>query len=592
VSDESLAPPHPRRTPASRRLTAPSSARNAPRGLSAAQTAFVRSWAEGLDLGAAWRRYLAPEGPVDARQVRSELQRLLEQLRTAARGLGRPDLAVLLRRDPDAIAERGPAVPSLEAFAASQPPDFYSEAELQALHAQIHGRPDARDSARRRQRLRERLVAAVQTLERAAPARPQPTDSPLRWFDAPLAGRLLAAGLSSLAALQAWIGQRGLHWHRSLQRIGPRTAARITHWWWTHRDSLGDLPPEAGLTRQGPRSGSRTDRTLGSTAPARTPQAQWIQEDGLDAAWIARWLQNHQPSSHTWRAYRREAERWLMWARTQPAGGLSGLTAADCARYLAFLSAPPAEWTAPRGTPRWSAHWRPLEGPLGPRSLQAAQDILRALCAWLQREGLRTDNPWADLAADDAIPEREARPTAAAQPQTGPDPTDRPTLLADWGWVEAWIAQLTEGEGAGMQRRAGLLQAVATTGRGLSAESGLLTARTETAMPPRPGADPRPHTGLPHTGAPSGHPIGDGTSWPGTARLRELLREAFLACADWVRPQDPAAARRLAQAGTCWLRRVHLHHHLAIGTPRQQIQQAQGWRHWPRGARRRQWALG
>lgn len=589
--------------------------------LSAAQTAFVRSWAEGLDLQAAWRRYLAPEGPADARQVRAELQRLLERLRDVARAQGRPDLAVLLRRDPEAMADPAGDAPGLEAFAAAQPPDFYSEAELQALYAEIHGRRASRSSARRRERLRERLVAAVQILDRGAAARPQPSDSPQRWFDAGLAARLLAAGLHTLAALQDWIARRGLHWHRPLHRIGPVAATRVVAWLHAHRDSLGALPAEAGWTRQGPRSGSadadRVRHATPRTDPAPASQAQWIREtstaaeDGLvataaghpDATQVRLWLAEHRPGSHTWRAYRREAERWLLWAQAQGEVRLQALGAEAAERYLAFLAAPPLAWTAARGTPRWSAHWRPLEGPLGPRSLQATQDILASLCAWMQRQGLRSDNPWAERRTLVPHPQPAGIPvTHAAHCTDGPDtagevPAEqagmvdrvaatgparalrRPahpataslsatspatTWLADWDWVRAWVAQLPATPR--MQRLGALLHGLVRSGQRLT---GL--ARADTA---RIGHLDRPQQAL------------------GAARLRELVRAALQTCADWVRPRNPDAAARLAEADARWLQRIHLHLSLAQGLPRSRIQQTLGWRSWPRGRRRRGLALG
>jgi hypothetical protein len=103
----------------------------AARRLGQPQMAFVRSWAEGLELVAAWNRYLYVDGVGDARRARGELQRLLEQATPdGARMHGKPEVAALLRRDPQAMPETGPKAPTLEEFAAQQPADFYSEAEL------------------------------------------------------------------------------------------------------------------------------------------------------------------------------------------------------------------------------------------------------------------------------------------------------------------------------------------------------------------------------------------------------------------------------------------------------------------------------
>ncbi|MBN8492049.1 MAG: hypothetical protein J0M00_11575, partial [Burkholderiales bacterium] len=148
------------------------------RRLSQAHLAYVRCWAEGLDLVDAWNRYLYVDGAGDGRRARGELQRLLDQLRSLARAHARPDIAILLRRDPQAIVQplsagKGPAPPSLEEFAAEQPEDFYTEAELIALYEEQFGSASSRSAARRRQRLRERLVLAIQWLTQVGARAPQ-----------------------------------------------------------------------------------------------------------------------------------------------------------------------------------------------------------------------------------------------------------------------------------------------------------------------------------------------------------------------------------------------------------------------------------
>jgi hypothetical protein len=70
------------------------------------ELAFVRAWAEGIDPVIAWERFLYLDGAGDARSARRELARLREELRRVARLNGRPDIAALLCRDPEAIVER------------------------------------------------------------------------------------------------------------------------------------------------------------------------------------------------------------------------------------------------------------------------------------------------------------------------------------------------------------------------------------------------------------------------------------------------------------------------------------------------------
>ena len=205
--------------------------------------AFVRCWAEGLDLVASWDRYLYVGGAGDARRARGELQRLLDQLRGVALSNGRQDIAVLLRRDPEAILDRGPAQPTLDEFRAQQPADFYSEAELADLYQAEHGALPARSNGRRKQRLRERLVLAVQWLERVGVREPQPADLVSAWLDDKMAQRLSVVGILKLEELSYWIRVKGFHWHRGIPKLGPEGAARVVRWLQEHDAAWAPCPP-------------------------------------------------------------------------------------------------------------------------------------------------------------------------------------------------------------------------------------------------------------------------------------------------------------------------------------------------------------
>jgi hypothetical protein len=75
------------------------------------------------------------------------------------------------------------------------------------------------------------------------------------------------------------------------------------------------------------------------------------------------WLQE---LSHTQRAYRKEAERFLLWAIMHKRKALSSMSNEDCAEYREFLTDPQPRslWCASRSRERWSPLWRPFEGPL------------------------------------------------------------------------------------------------------------------------------------------------------------------------------------------------------------------------------------
>jgi len=560
------------------------------------QLAFVRCWAEGLDLVAAWNRYLYVDGPGDARRARGELRRLLDELRGLARVHGRSDIAALLRRDPEAMVDAGPPLPTLEAFAATQPPDFYSQAELEDLYQAQVGRLDARGAGRRRQRLRERLVLAVQWLERAGVREPLATDPLAAWLDERVAARLSAVGLRSAGELVDRIRHQGFHWHRGVPGLGARGAARIVRWIVEHETSLGPLPRQAQLPAR------RIDAAALTPAPSCgiVPLERWIAPAGCasatadDRGAIQAWLALRTPGSHTWRAYRKEAERLLLWAVLVRGKSLASLDAADGAAYRAFLSAPGADWTGPRNAPRCSAGWRPFEGPLSPRSACTAVGIVRALFSWLVKTGHVTRNPWRDGSAAEAAPAaapalRALGPSQEAALQAWLDrQAPSPALLrlrfvvclgcltgmrlSELAAARAgWLRRPTRAYGDG----AWCLQVPGTGGRCRAVP---LPAPAVAALRPyllSRGLAPDLHA------LPPDLPLIarlDGRLPLSAGRLYEVLVAAFQRCASWLARTDPAAAEKVREASTRWLRHTHGVRALADGEPLQALRARLGHR--------------
>lgn len=491
--------------PVSQALTTARAAMGAP------QMAFVRAWAEGLDALSAWRRYLAGDGAADLRLARAELQRLLDVLRGLAQAHGRDDLAVLLRRDPEAMAAPAGADLSLDDFIAQQPPDFYSEAELVAMYQVAHGGLDARSAARRRQRLRARLLDALHWLQRQAVRAPQADDLVAAWLDARVASRLAAAGLTTLGALHRQVCVQGYHWHRRVPRLGPRGAARVLLWLGSQAQTLGPLPASA---LRPPRS---LDHATLAPAPAlgivpldrlalpasldgragtnRGPRPAGALGRHSDVAALQDWLSRWPANGHTWRAYRREAERLLLWAVLVRDKPLAALDAADCALYRSFVLAPGAPWCAPRHTQRWSAAWRPFEAGLSSRSADTALAIVRALCAWLVRQGHLAHDPWAAPAAGAltgpafercavsraqpaAAGPARTTPTGAALPGSTSGTRRRALSLRQWQLVLAWLA--AQPPSPARQRLSCALRLGAETGLRLST---LCAARSDWLLP-------------------------------------------------------------------------------------------------------------
>jgi len=587
----------------------PSGAGTSPRRLGPHQLAFVRAWAEGLDLVAAWNRYLYVDGAGDGRRARGELQRLLDELRNLARAHGRPQFAALLRRDPEAMPERAATpVPSLDEFAAQQPADYYSEAELIALYREQFGeaQPRSGGTARRRQRLRERQLEALKWLETLVARAPQPADRLDAWLDERLAQRLASAGLQTLEQLLVWIRVKGYHWHRGIPRVGPEGAARLVRWLREHEASLGHLPSPAlrplaqvdteALT-PAPRAGivplerfaPPADRD-GSNGSNRAPLGQCKIAAANDHEAIQAWLRLRVPDSHTWRAYRKEAERFLLWAVMARRKALSSLDGDDCVAYRDFLAAPGPEWTGPRHVPRWSERWRPFEGALAVRSQAAALTIVRSLCEWLVRRHYLDSNPWDDV---------PARPDAPSMPQL------RALSQKEWDLVQGWLAEeLAQAPSPAPRRLRFILNFAYMSGMRLAelAQARLGWLRHEQLddgewawsimvlgkrqkwreVPlPEPAVQalqtylaerelaPDPLANDPETPLIAKLSLEEGLS---AARIYEVLVAGFERCALWVYREDPKAAERIREASTHWLRHTYGSHAAARGVPQDVLQ--------------------
>ncbi|WP_136247005.1 tyrosine-type recombinase/integrase [Halomonas borealis] len=113
-----------------------------------------------------------------------------------------------------------------------------------------------------------------------------------------------------------------------------------------------------------------------------------------DAEAVAHWLGEYRASPHTQRAYRREAERLLLWLDAQ-GFGLGDVRRDHLDDFEAFLGDPQPRqrWTGPT-RPRHDPRWRPFRGPLSPSSRRQCLVILQGLFAWLVEAGWVGHNPF------------------------------------------------------------------------------------------------------------------------------------------------------------------------------------------------------
>lgn len=138
---------------------------------------------------------------------------------------------------------------------------------------------------------------------------------------------------------------------------------------------------------------------MASTAIERLPEETRRRQGlhitaGSDAEAVTHWLAEYRDSPRTREAYRREAQRLLLWLAEQ-GRGLDALRREDLDAFDAFLADPrPAErWIGPV-RPRHDPRWRPFRGPLSPASRRQSLVILQGMYAWLVEAGWVRHNPF------------------------------------------------------------------------------------------------------------------------------------------------------------------------------------------------------
>lgn len=426
-----------------------------PRKLHSGHFAFMRALAQGLDERASWDRYLRLEGEhTDLRTVRKTIAWIRTAFAAAATRAQRPGTARLIRLDPERFAAAA-AQPGLAEFAEEQGLEDFSEAEqIEAYEAAYPPAGRAGQGAAgqpsRRGRVMARQLEALRWLQELAAQEPQPGDRVVAWLNPSLAARLERAGVPTLFALVERINGIGARWWVQVPGVGAQKAARILEWLQANEDVLG---LRIGLHVAQPRR-QLASTALAAVVPAATairPYEKFVLPAALDGSAgrfrgapekcllmaandheaIGAWLAAKRPGekagalSSTQRAYRKEAERLLLWAILERKKALSSLSVEDATDYRTFLAAPPESWCGPRHHQRWSPLWRPLEGPLAPAALRQALIILRSLFAFLMSQGYLVGNPLAAV----ALPQLPQRPLGSS----------RTLSFAQWDHIEALL---------------------------------------------------------------------------------------------------------------------------------------------------------
>lgn len=398
--------------------------------------AFYRSWLLGLDLREIADRYL--ETGLDLRVARTTLQWVKDSIRQVSLRHGRHREARLLRlRLTHDLEGTYRALPSLEEFQEEHDPHgALRESEL--IRCYLEAYPEAAaPKARRRQRMIDRQIKALAWVEPLLTTSPVTDDPVQAWFDAAIACRLVSAGLTTIGLLMDCIRSRGYRWWTAVPRLGEKGATRIVSWLQGYEDALGVLPDQSlhplrsipaqqlvlhrdrGLAVVPLEAHSVTNDLAGSSGSNRFNGPPRIEARDDNQA-ILSWLASKAGSPNTARAYRKEAERMLLWAVMERGKALSDLSVEDCTAYRAWLGMlgrteemawpyrlPQRQWIGRRNTPRHSNEWRPFDGPLSASSVRQALTIINGLFEWLVRVQYCAFNPW------DAVGKAQLRQEAA-----------------------------------------------------------------------------------------------------------------------------------------------------------------------------------
>lgn len=117
-------------------------------------------------------------------------------------------------------------------------------------------------------------------------------------------------------------------------------------------------------------------------------------QSATDGEAVAEWLREKAGDSKpTARAYRREAERLLIWSATTRSKSLSDLDRNDYVAYREFLSDPGPEWIMDKRYSRSELKWRPFMGPLTDKSRYYALTVVFSLVKFLTDTGWLRANP-------------------------------------------------------------------------------------------------------------------------------------------------------------------------------------------------------
>ena len=519
-------------------LSAPSGSPTDPSWPDEAALAAFRAWLRRVPSRAAVDRYL-PDRRAAGASARSVVGRIKRQLVVFATSRAQPDLAA--------------------ALAASSPSD---------------------------RKLAKAAVAAIETLRGMPLPQPLIGDAIDRWLPVRLVGVLHAAGIRTLADLTLRVPRRR-RWWAGIEGLGPAGARHIEAFFAQHPalteraralvtvTQTQELAPWEQLVVP--------DDVDGSRGAFRAPRGSCALDASNDYQAVNAWLSLHE-SAATQRAYRKEAERLILWAIVERGRALSSLTTEDAIAYRAFLRhpVPRARWV---GTPqpRSSPAWRPFAGDLCARSAAYALSVLNALYRWLVEQRYLLANPFAGVKVRGGRPAQLDASHAFTEHEWKLMRVVADGLEWSYGWSEPaaqrlrFMLDFSYATGLRISElvsaQLGAIDAdvhgdtwIRVVGKGRKAGKVVLPPLARAALDRylvQRGLPATPSKWRPST--PLIGSLGEDESGISTWRLWRVMKRFFSTAADVVEEGTPALAEKLRLATPHWTRHTHATHLLEGG---------------------------
>jgi site-specific recombinase XerD len=435
-----------------------------------------------------------------------------------------------------------------------------------------------------------RAVAhAIDTLRRAPEPVPRITDDVGLWLPDRSANALYSQDIKTLTQLTLRVPRRR-RWWTVVPGLGAKGARQIEAFFAAH-PHLTDRARELVVAER-----TQTivpwerlevpDELNGTRGSFRGPRSSCTLSAENDYEAVQAWLALHE-SIATKRAYRKEAERLILWAVLERGRALSSLTTEDATAYRGFLRnpTPRSRWVGPPQT-RFSANWRPFAAGLSPRSTAYSLTVIGAMFSWLIEQRYLVANPFSGI---------KVRGSSRSTPMD----EGRVFSEGEWGIIRAVANGLEWSYGwklAAAQRLRFVLDFAYATGLRSSEFVGATLGQIETdaqgdhwlkvvgkgskagkvALPPlarvaldhylmQRGVPTTPAMWKPSTPLIADLQASNGQDRITSTRLWNVTKRFFVTTAEAIEAESPKTAEKLRRASPHWMRHTHATHALARG---------------------------